>query len=837
MIFMPQLLLRFSTLRSRYIVLAALLSTLVIASVWLAQRYVADAGQAIIASTQARNDAVHLTHKIRSHVWNTEYTLQQYMLSPSAGLRKTVAATIDEAIQLSSDLQALVWIRNNQLQQKAQDLAVDLQGLNEKLDQLMKVRLDADLMYPAMRIARGDLLGIATEYETAVSLALDEIQEEKSAASDMRFMFMGARGAWTGMISAFRLYLLNRIGSLFEEGLATQKHDVELQYEVVGHQLQLLQQHADRLGFQASISLEDMQALAQAWLEKFGDIVAINETEEWRRDVSIIVNDIRPLTGRIQQQIMVIDARIEESTARDIGTQTATAGNIVYVIWLIGLLFLVFMVISYLVFERSMLRPVALVAEGLKSEATGVATADLPATDTDETRNLVDAFLEMRKQVRSRQVALEHQALHDALTELPNRLFLRERMHQAILGAHGDYQSIALIMLDLNRFKEINDTLGHHTGDQLLQQVGSRLSRLIRQTDTVARLGGDEFAILLPNMQESKVLDMAAKIHQALEQVYEVDDHALYVGASLGVAIYPQHGSNPETLLQHADVAMYMAKRSNDGIAVYDIEKDQHSIGQLSLLSELRLALDSDGLDLHYQPKISLTDNAIVGVEALLRWNHPTWGYIRPDKIIPLAEQTGLIKPLTQWVLNKALRQCHSWQQRGLDLKISINLSVWDLHDSMLDVKIHDALNRWQIPSSWLQVEITESAMMADPGRAREVLKRLDEMDVEISVDDYGTGFSSLAYLKQLPVDVLKIDKSFVMDMNIDENDAIIVRSTIDLAHNLGLKVIAEGVEDKDTYDLLAILGCDYIQGYFAKEPVSAGMLETWLKETAASVA
>jgi diguanylate cyclase (GGDEF)-like protein len=834
---MPQLLLRFSTLRSRYIVLATVLGILVIASVWLAQRYVADAGQASIAATQARNDAVHLTHKIRTHVWNTEYTLQQYMLSPSAELRKTVVTTIDEAIQLSSDLRVLDWTREHLLQQKAQELKGDLQGLQEKMDQLMKVRLDADLMYPAMRIARGDLLGVATEYETVVALALNELQEEKSANKDLYFMFMAAQNAWTGMISAFRLYLLNRIGSLFEEGLVTQKHDVELQYELVTNQLAQLRQHADRLGFQAGISLEYMHALAQSWREKFEDIVAINETSEWRRDVSIIVNDIRPLTGRIQQQIGVIDARIEESTARDVNTQTATAGNIVYVIWLIGLLFLVFMVISYLVFERSMLRPVALVAEGLKSEATGGGVTDLPVTDTDETRNLVDAFLEMRKQVRSRQVALEHQALHDALTELPNRTFLRERMHQAILGAQGDYQSIALIMLDLNRFKEINDTLGHHTGDRLLQQVGSRLTRLIRQTDTVARLGGDEFAILLPNMQESKVLDMAAKIHQALEQVYEVDDHALYVGASLGVAIYPQHCSNPETMLQHADVAMYMAKRSNDGIAVYDIEKDQHSIGQLSLLSELRLALDSDGLDLHYQPKISLHDNAVVGVEALLRWNHPRWGKVRPDKIVPLAEQTGLIKPLTQWVLNKALRQCHTWRQNGLDLKISINLSVWDLHDSMLDVKIRDALNRWQIPPNWLQVEITESAMMADPARAREVLSRLDEMDVEISVDDYGTGFSSLAYLKQLPVDMLKIDKSFVMDMGLDENDAIIVRSTIDLAHNLGLKVIAEGVEDKDTYDLLTILGCDFIQGYYAKEPVAADVLEAWLKKTATSVA
>jgi len=538
---MPNLLLKFSTLRSRYIVLAVVLGCMVVASVWVAQRYVANEGRTSIANTTARNDAVHISRQIRTRVWDTEYTLQQYMLSPSAALREDVVHTIDEAVQLTDDLRAVEWIQRNRLEKKVQTLKLDLQALKEKMAHLMTVRLDADLMYPAMRIARQELIGVASEYETAVSLAIDEIMEEKSSSS-LRIMFMEAQNAWTSMISSFRLYLLNRIGSLFEEGLVTQKNDVELQYELVTSQLNKLQQHAHKLGFQAGISLENMHALAETWHEKFGEIVDINETDKWRGDVTIIVKAIRPLTGRVQQQLKVLDTHIEESTSQDVNAQTDTALNIVYVIWLIGLLFLVFMLISYIIFERSMLRPVARVAEVLKSEASGTGVTELPVTDTDETRNLVDAFLEMRNQVRSRQLALEHQALHDALTDLPNRIYLRERMHQAILGAQGDYQSIALLMLDMNRFKEINDTLGHHTGDQLLKQVGNRLTQLTRQTDTVARLGGDEFAILLPNMQESKVMDMAAKIHEALEQVYEVEEHALYV---VGIQVLVDFDDHP----------------------------------------------------------------------------------------------------------------------------------------------------------------------------------------------------------------------------------------------------------------------------------------------------
>jgi diguanylate cyclase len=295
--------------------------------------------------------------------------------------------------------------------------------------------------------------------------------------------------------------------------------------------------------------------------------------------------------------------------------------------------------------------------------------------------------------------------------------------------------------------------------------------------------------------------------------------------------VYPQHGTTGTALIQRADVAMYVAKRNRIGQSVYDPREDQHSVGRLALMSDLYDALDSDALELYYQPKINISSGTVVGVEALLRWHHPRFGAITPDEIIPLAEQTGLIKPLTLWVLTHAIRDCSQWLQSGIDVAVAVNLSVYNLQDTGFVSQVQDRLNNYDLPARHLSLEITESAMMANPTHAVEILTLLDGMGVRLAVDDFGTGFSSLAYLKQLPVDELKIDKSFVLQMTEDENDAVIVRSTIDLAHNLGLRVVAEGVESQDVWDLLEILGCDEAQGHFMSRPLAAAQIEQWLRE------
>jgi len=429
-----------------------------------------------------------------------------------------------------------------------------------------------------------------------------------------------------------------------------------------------------------------------------------------------------------------------------------------------------------------------------------------------------------------------HQALHDALTGLPNRTLFRDRTAQALLAARRDGGAVGVLVMDLDRFKDVNDSLGHHVGDLLLKRVGERIRERLRASDTVARLGGDEFAVLLPGVPDrATAASVARDLRVALEDpfILENDVQQIHAEPSIGVAVYPENGPDADMLLQHADVAMYEAKRGRLGVAEYDAERDQSSPARLALLADLRGAIDRDELVLHYQPKVNLA-GGIDGAEALLRWQHPERGLIPPAEFIPLAEQTRLMRPLTLWVLEAALRQSREWRRGGLDIALAVNLSAANLADPALPDDIAELLRRMDVPPERLTLEITESTAMADPSRAQALLVRLRDLGVGLSIDDFGTGHSSLAYLSSLPVTELKIDRSFVMSIVRDLDDAVIVRSTIDLGHNLGLRVVAEGVEDDETLHWLTDHGCDLAQGYGLTRPLPAADLAQWLSRWSA---
>jgi len=454
----------------------------------------------------------------------------------------------------------------------------------------------------------------------------------------------------------------------------------------------------------------------------------------------------------------------------------------------------------------------------------GLASAVLASLE--RTVELAEANHELRQ---ARDEA-QRQALHDGLTGLPNRTLLRDRLQQAILVGERDKSSVALLIMDLDRFKDVNDTLGHHSGDELLQQVGLRLRAALRASDTVARMGGDEFAIVLPTAADARAAGRVAQaLVKELEQPFTLAGQSVSVGASIGIAMYPEHGADAKTLLRHADVAMYVAKRGGGGAAVYSWEQDAHDPGRLSVIGELRGAIERDELVLHYQPKVSLRTGRCDRVEALVRWQHPLRGLIPPDDFIPFAEQTGLIKPLTHWVLQAALRQCRAWQDIGMDIAVGVNISMRNLHDADLVEQITHLLATTGVRAEALKLEVTESALMTDPERALGCLARLRAIGVETAIDDFGTGHASLSYLKQMPVEEIKLDRSFISDMRTDRNDYTIVRSTIDLAHDLGLRVIAEGVEDQATWDMLVELGCDLAQGYHMSRPLPGADLQQWL--------
>ena len=432
----------------------------------------------------------------------------------------------------------------------------------------------------------------------------------------------------------------------------------------------------------------------------------------------------------------------------------------------------------------------------------------------------------------NRIAALErHNALHDDLTSLPNRALLMERIKQSIQNAKRNLQPLAILVMDLDRFKEINDALGHHYGDFLLQKVAERLQEVIRASDTLARLGGDEFSVTLDAADAIQAKIVSQKIAEALQQPFLIEGHSLNIGISIGIAIYPIHGNDCETLLQHADVAMYSAKSTETHYAVYDAAQDQFTLNRLMLLADLREAIRKDEhLSLEYQPKIVLRNNRIHGVEALIRWNHPELGLIPPDQFIPLAEQGGIIRSLSKWVLRAALTQRAAWRDAGLDLTVSVNLSIKDLQDIAVPLLVKALLKEFQLEPSDLMLEITETSMMLDPDKTFEVISNLHALGVHLSIDDFGTGYSSLAYLKQLPAEELKIDRSFVRNMLKDDNDEVIVRATIDLAKNLGLEVIAEGVESAAIMKRLLEMNCDLAQGYYICHPLPAEELIEWLK-------
>jgi len=433
---------------------------------------------------------------------------------------------------------------------------------------------------------------------------------------------------------------------------------------------------------------------------------------------------------------------------------------------------------------------------------------------------------------KARIAALHYQAMHDALTDLPNRTLLLDRLQQAIHAAERDNTQLTLALIDLDRFKEVNDTLGHHVGDKLLQQISKRLKLILRESDTVARLGGDEFCLLLTAADTAKAMFIARKIISAVEKTIYIEGHGLSVGASLGLATYPIHGQSPLLLLQRADVAMYVAKRGNKGFTVYDPNADQHSLRQLAIGSELKDAIENDQLTLYYQPKIDLKDYAVSGVEVLLRWRHPQHGLLLPDEFIPLAEQTGLIRSLTIWVLHNALKECQRNAKLGREINMSINLSMKNLADLSFIDEILSILNQYEISSGQLKLEITESSLMENPGDVISALNYLNDRGLRISIDDFGIGYSSLTYLQQLPVKELKIDKSFGLSLSEDNNSAVIVRSTIDLAHKLGLQVVAEGVESRETLELLEKLGCDQVQGFYLGRPMPMQEMLDWVEES-----
>lgn len=524
---------------------------------------------------------------------------------------------------------------------------------------------------------------------------------------------------------------------------------------------------------------------------------------------------------------------------------------VIFVVWFIAGLGV------FLVFRHRVSRPLQTVVSSADDIAHLKFDKTVPITGANEIGQLALAFNEMRVQLRAavearnqsmkdlqelnvnleervvertheleklnREVA--HQALHDPLTGLANRLLIMERIGFLISQMHRNKGSFAVLMIDLDNFKDVNDTLGHPVGDILLRQVAERLQGVLRESDLVGRLGGDEFALLLQDQDEHSARLVADKIHQVMQERITVEGHTLTTVGSIGIAICPQHGEDHATLLRCADVAMYHAKRTNSNVALYSADIDIHSLQRLALATDLRSAYENNEVELHYQPIVDLRTGKVVSVEALARWNHSKYGPVSPEDFIPIAENSGLIKQLTGSLMKMAAVQWSSWKEEGMELQIALNISMVNLLDQQLPAQVARILSQSGLPVNALKIEITETEIMSNPELVIDVLGHKEIAGLKSSVDDFGTGYSSLSYLKKLPVQEIKIDRSFVTHMAVDEEDASIVKAVLELGHSLGLDVVAEGVEDQDVLRELIALGCDYAQGYYFSPPVPAAAL------------
>ena len=551
-----------------------------------------------------------------------------------------------------------------------------------------------------------------------------------------------------------------------------------------------------------------------------------NNGPEDSLDISVDGEDFGAKIAKIEQQG---DTQIIAVLQRSLTEDMQPFKRVSSAFLTLALLAVALSIIGSILIARNITRPINKLAGAAQRIQSGNYSEKVDVEQKGEIGALASSFNHMLDGIASRERENMRLAFEDHLTGLPNRAMFHDRLSQALMVAKRQGLSVGVMMLDLDRFKYVNDTLGHPVGDMVLKAVAMRLRDLLRESDTVARLGGDEFAILLPSGDPERTNIVAAKVLHSLESPILAEGQPIDVGTSIGIVYYPEHGEDANMLLRRADIAMYAAKRAKSGFATYDPRLEEDRQDHLSLLGELRRAIEQDELVLHYQPKFNIASSAVTGVEALIRWQHPVRGNVSPAEFIPFAEQTGNIRMITRWVVDSAVRQCGEWQAAGHRLKISINISARDLLDKELVPYVAEKLREYHVEPGLICCELTESALMEDPERARETLAQLHNLGLKLSMDDYGTGYSSLAYIKDLSLDELKIDRAFISGMHADAQSAAIVHSTIELGHRLGMIVVAEGVENDSELTALKTFGCDYAQGYHVCRPMQPMDLIKWL--------
>ena len=782
-----------------------------------------------------RSELLVYISSIRSELLDSYKSLNNFLLKPENNtFQNNILINVDDALRISSELTQNVWIIKYKRSDVALLLDEKLHTLKKEVKGLIDVRLNINNQYPSLAVGAEIMQPSRDRLNNSIALSINEMEYENTQIKKPRAyrLLINSRYLWNQVLSNSRLYLANRVGTFNKSALPVQEKAIEVMFIELQKSLTEIKKLADleQLGFETTNAIEVMLESSNAWFEGFKKVKIINQSDEWRQDAKIMQSKVSPTINSIMESLNNLEQIITESSKDEASLVSSFGESQNKILWLIAFIGVFFTIVIILTLDKLIFQPIKIISKALKLEALGKKSDTLLVVKSKETEELVNAFHEMSRQVHARQTELEYRALHDALTSLPNRTLLLDHIKHDINTAKRESHHLSLLVLDLDNFKEVNDTLGHLAGDELLIEVGRRIKLVLREVDTVARIGGDEFSVLLPHTDEEQAIITAQKILSSFSETIEIDEVEISIDASIGIAVYPEHGGDVETLLRYADIAMYVAKRNKVGFEVYSEENDENSIARLSMTRDFREAIAKNKLNVYFQPVFDLKNNNIIGVEALSRWSHHEHGVVSPDIFIPLAEQTGLINNLTYWVLDRSVKQVSKWHAYNDNLTVAVNLSVFNFKDYEFIGEVRSILKKYDFPANKLKFEITEGAMMENPIQAIEVLTELREIGIKLSIDDYGTGFSSMAYLQQLPVDELKIDKSFIIDLDSNTSNNVIVRSTIELAHNLELKVVAEGIENESVYNMLQDYKCDMAQGYFLSHPLPADEIEEKLK-------
>lgn len=821
------------SLKANYIGFSTVVAALLTIGSAITSFYVADVTQRNAQALQLRDRVTESVNRVRKANQQANITLSDMLVSPQKEHPQQITQSLQEAVDELYNLRRFSFPVTAEIKNVIEDLFTDTLELKNRINILIEQRKDPNWIYPMLPYINNYLLESNTEFESATTLALQEIAEEEGEeyASPIYRDIAQIRDLWRLQILNFRAVIVRFAGLNRIERIPQEKNIVLINGEIQQKIEKLFKyKQQEKLGFETEEAIVVMRYRAKKWFQDYQKVQAIRHSQIWRADIYFIDNSIRPLQIDIREDLENLEKVVLSWSSKNTDAVEKAALNVNLELWGMTSAAVLFVIIVYLMISRTVLKPIEKIANTIGEENKQIDTIALPSKSSREIHALTTAYNAMQQQIHHRQLALEHQALHDSLTGLPNRALLQDRIEQTIQQAKRHKTNIALMLLDLDRFKDINDTLGHTVGDKVLQEISFRLRKCLRTSDTVARLGGDEFAIISPDVNISQADAFTKKVINKINQPIVIEEQSLLVGVSIGITFFPDNGGDADTLLRQADIAMYDAKRNKKGYSFFHDNLDQLSSNNLSLVADLKeeLRQPSGRLFLHYQPQINIKSNTIHSTEALLRWNHPSNGMMPPDAVVQMCEQSGLITDLTHWVLENAIKACKNWEEKALPSNVSVNLSAWNIQDPQLPKQVQKLLNHYELSPGKLTLEITESAVMSDPARAREILTQLSNMGIQLDIDDYGAGFSSLAYLKILPVNGLKIDKSFVIDMEEDSNDKIIVQSTIDLAHNLNLIVIAEGVETENALKLLKQHNCDYAQGYFIARPMPESELVQW---------